>query len=69
MEAKIDAEQHLSNKFVVSRAFAAEKKTYPVRWLIVVVSMLAAFLMAIVIIIATESINKLDFKQLKKEKI
>ena len=68
LEAKIDAEQKLSYKFVVSRAFPAEKKTYPVRWLIVIVSMLSVFLLAIVVIVTFESISKVDFKQFKEVK-
>ncbi len=57
-EAKVDATQHLPQKFVVDRAFPAEKKSYPVRWLIVVVATLAAFLVAILFIIFMENIIK-----------
>ncbi len=63
LEAKIDAEQMLSNKFVVSKAVPAEKKTYPVRWLIVIVSMLSSFLLAIVFIVAIENISKINFSK------
>lgn len=63
LEAKIDAEQMLSNKFVVSKAVPSEKKSYPVRWLIVIVSMLSAFLLAIVVIIAIENISKINFSK------
>jgi len=37
-EAKIDAEEVLPQKFVVESAYPAEKKSYPIRWIIVVVS-------------------------------
>jgi uncharacterized protein involved in exopolysaccharide biosynthesis len=57
-EAKVDATQFLPHRFVVDRAFPAEKKSYPVRWLIVVVATLAAFVLAVLLIIFMENINK-----------
>lgn len=52
-EAKVDAFEVLPQKFVVEQAFTAEKKAYPVRWLIVVVTTLAAlFLISLVLVIA-----------------
>lgn len=56
-EAQIDAEKTLQHKFVVNRAFAAEKKTYPIRWLIVVISTFSAFLLALILILLYESIK------------
>lgn len=46
-KAKVDAEQSLPHKFIVNRAEKAEKKSYPIRWLIVVLSTLASFLLSI----------------------
>ncbi len=43
-EAKIDATEELPQTFIVDRAYPAEKKSYPIRWLIVVVSTMGAFL-------------------------
>ncbi|PKP17128.1 MAG: hypothetical protein CVU05_16095, partial [Bacteroidetes bacterium HGW-Bacteroidetes-21] len=43
MEAKMDAEQDLPHKYVVSQAEIPEKKSYPIRWLIVLVSVSATF--------------------------
>lgn len=57
-EAKVDAEQILPQKFIVSKAFKPEKKSYPVRWLIVVVSVFASLLISIIIIILYENIIK-----------
>jgi uncharacterized protein involved in exopolysaccharide biosynthesis len=57
-EAKVDAEQVLSQKFVVSNAFPAEKKSYPIRWLIVVVSTLSALLIAVITILLVENIKQ-----------
>lgn len=58
--AKADAEQMLPQKFVVSNAFPAEKKSYPVRWVIVVVSTITTMLMAVIAILLFE-----NFKQFK----
>ena len=49
-EAKVDAEETLPHTFIVSNAYKAEKKAYPIRWLIVVISTLAALLLAIVVL-------------------
>jgi hypothetical protein len=57
-EAKVDAEQVIPQKFVVDYAFKAEKKAYPVRWLIVVVSTLSALLLTILLIIISENFKK-----------
>jgi len=61
-EAKVDAEQVLPHKFIVNNAFPAEKKSYPVRWLIVVVSAISAFLLTILVIVALENFKKLGEK-------
>ncbi|KAF0199129.1 MAG: exopolysaccharide biosynthesis protein [Bacteroidetes bacterium] len=57
-EAKVDAEENLPQKFVVESAFKAEKKTYPVRWIIVLVATLAAFFISVLIIISIEKFAK-----------
>jgi len=57
-ETKADANEKLTTKFVVNRAWPAEKKAYPIRWLIVVVSTLSAFLLGVLGIIAVENIKK-----------
>lgn len=46
-EAKVDAEQNIPQKFIVERAFIAEKKAYPIRWLIVFTSTLSVMLLSI----------------------
>ncbi len=50
-EAKVDAENNLQHKFIVNKATPAEKATYPIRWLIVVISTLGAFLVSLLFII------------------
>lgn len=56
-QAKVDAEQNLPQKFIVSDAFRAEQKSYPIRWLIILVSTLASLFMAIIYIIVEEKIS------------
>jgi hypothetical protein len=56
-EAKVDAEQNITHMFIVNRAVPAEKKSYPVRWLIVVVSTLSAMLASVIVIVLLESFS------------
>jgi uncharacterized protein involved in exopolysaccharide biosynthesis len=56
-------EQVLPQKFVVSNAYPAEKKSYPVRWIIVVVSTMTSVLMAIIAILLIENIKGFKVKQ------
>lgn len=42
-QAKVDVEKELSHKFIINKAVPAEKKSYPVRWLIVLISAGSAF--------------------------
>ncbi|GAB5539790.1 MAG: hypothetical protein Salg2KO_18930 [Salibacteraceae bacterium] len=58
-ETKADATRSLTTKFVVNKAWPAEKKAYPIRWLIVVVSTFSAFLLTILGIIALENFRKI----------
>ncbi|MCB0402320.1 MAG: hypothetical protein KDD41_09575 [Flavobacteriales bacterium] len=60
-EAEVDAYRTLQHKFVVNWAFPAEKKTYPIRWLIVVVSTLGTFLLALISILFYESVKHTKF--------
>ena len=62
-ETKVDVEQILPQKFIVSNAFPAEKKSYPVRWIIVLVSTMAALLIAVIAILLIENSKQFDFKK------
>ena len=53
-EARVDAQSNLPQKFVVNDAYKAERKSYPIRWLIIVVSTLYAMLLAIIVAMAME---------------
>jgi uncharacterized protein involved in exopolysaccharide biosynthesis len=57
-EVKVDANQNITHKFVVNEAQPQEKKAYPVRWLIVVVSTMSALLLAILVIIGVENYQR-----------
>ncbi|UTW67615.1 hypothetical protein KFE94_05760 [bacterium SCSIO 12643] len=65
-EIKVDATKDLTWKFVVNEAVPAEKKAYPIRWLIVLVSTLASLLLAVLVIIGVENYNRYA-AQLKNE--
>lgn len=59
-EAKLDYEQDLPHKFIVNSAVKAEKKSYPIRWLIVAVSTLATFVLALLALILGDKINTIS---------
>jgi uncharacterized protein involved in exopolysaccharide biosynthesis len=61
-EAKVDAEEEVSSKFIVNKAYPAEKKSYPIRWLIVVVTAIASFLFAVLLVIAIENVTLLKLQ-------
>lgn len=54
-EARVNAESTIDQKFVVNKAYPAEKATYPVRWLIVLVSVLATFLFTMIVLILIDT--------------
>ena len=56
----IDTNYSLENKFIINRAYPADKKSYPVRWLIVFSSLLSVMSFSIIILSVREyMINKL----------
>lgn len=57
-EAKVDATQSLSKKYVVNKAVVAEKKSYPVRSVIVILSTFSAFLFSILLLIIIDTVKK-----------
>ena len=48
-EAKVDATESLPHTFVINTAYKAEKKTYPIRWLIVVISTFTSLFFAVIL--------------------
>lgn len=57
-QAKVDVEESLPATFKVNNAYAAEKKKYPIRWLIVALSMLGSFTFTLVSILIWDTISK-----------
>ncbi|HOV10464.1 MAG TPA: Wzz/FepE/Etk N-terminal domain-containing protein [Bacteroidales bacterium] len=68
-EAKVDATQDLPSKFVVDKAFKAERKSYPIRWLIVILSVVSVFFISIMTLIIIENFSKKKFLTNKPEDI
>ena len=56
-EARLEAEQNLSHRFVVEEAYPSEKKAYPRKSLIVIVSTFSALLFALVVLIIVDNIR------------
>jgi uncharacterized protein involved in exopolysaccharide biosynthesis len=57
-EIKTDAEEVLPTKFIVNSAFPAERKSYPIRWLIVMVATASVFLFTVIVILILENIRQ-----------
>jgi len=56
-QAQADLESELPHKFIVNRAQPADKKAYPVRWLIMVVATASAFILGLLVVIISENID------------
>jgi uncharacterized protein involved in exopolysaccharide biosynthesis len=67
-EAKVDATENLPHKFVVSSAYKAEKKSYPIRWLIVMITLLSALFLAMIVFGFIELFGD-NFEVVSKKKI
>jgi len=61
-EAKVDAFQDLPHKYIVNPAQVSEKKAYPIRSLIVIVSAIATFVFSLFFLMIVER-----FKSIKKQ--
>lgn len=57
-EAKIDLEQTLPNKYIVDKAEKAERKSYPIRWLIVSLSLISTFLFSLIVLLVLDQVKK-----------
>ncbi len=66
-EAKMDATQVVPHKFIVTSAFKAERKTYPIRWIIVTVTVCTTFLLLILLIILYDRYNGFFQSEADKE--
>ncbi len=54
---KVDSSTQLPSSLVIDFAEAADKKSYPVRWLIVVVSVMSALALALILLLIADSIQ------------
>jgi uncharacterized protein involved in exopolysaccharide biosynthesis len=61
-EAKIDLEKNLPFKFIVNSAEVPDKKAYPVRWLIVVLAAISAFVLCLGIILLIDNFNEVKLR-------
>jgi len=59
---RVDVLQNLPHKFVVNKAVEAEKKSYPIRWLIVAVSVFCAFIIALISILIIERSKEISYR-------
>jgi len=68
-EAKVDAQENLPQKFVVESAYKAEKKSYPIRWIIVLVTTLTTFFISVLLLILIEKFEKPEQPGTLKKKL
>jgi uncharacterized protein involved in exopolysaccharide biosynthesis len=57
----VDANQNLTPKFIVNKAVKAEKKSYPVRWLIVLISVTITFILSLVVLLIIERAKEIKY--------
>ncbi len=58
-QAKADLDSDLPHKFTVNTAYPADRKAWPIWWLVVFISTASALLLALVLIVAQETIRKI----------
>ena len=58
---RVDAEQNMPHKFVVNQAVKAEKKSYPIRWLIVLLSVASTFIVCSLAILLLEKYKDIRY--------
>jgi uncharacterized protein involved in exopolysaccharide biosynthesis len=58
-QAQADRDSDLPHKFLVDKAQPADKKDYPIRWLIVAISAITGLLLALLLIVVQENIKKI----------
>ena len=57
---RVELDAELTNRFVINRAFAADKKSYPIRWLIVFMTGMATFVMTLLLLYIRQTISTSD---------
>jgi uncharacterized protein involved in exopolysaccharide biosynthesis len=56
-QAKMDAQQDLPYKYIVEKAYRSDRKAYPVRWLIVMVSAISALFLTLILLLIRDTIQ------------
>lgn len=59
---RVDVQQNLPHKFIVNNAEVAEKKSYPIRWLIVLISAFCSFIVALITILIIDRSKEISFR-------
>jgi len=62
-EAKVDAEQILTHYYVVNKAFKSDKKAKPKRLVIILISTIATFIFAFVVLVILDLLRDFRLKQ------
>jgi uncharacterized protein involved in exopolysaccharide biosynthesis len=57
----VDANQNLTPKFIVNKAVRAEKKSYPVRWLIVLIAVTLTFILSLIVLLIIERTKEIKY--------
>jgi uncharacterized protein involved in exopolysaccharide biosynthesis len=57
-QARIDVNGNLSNVFILQSATPAERKTYPIRSLIVIGAILGSFILSCIVLLFVEKFQK-----------
>lgn len=57
-EAKVDVDQNLPHKFIVTRAIKSEKKSYPIEWLIILLGTMSTFTLGLFALILIDRLKK-----------
>lgn len=65
LEAKINLDKIIPPFFVAEKAVIPDKRTFPIRWLIVVISTLAAFFFGFIFLLISEKINRREVPSLR----
>lgn len=65
--AKVDLNEYIPHHFVITPASAAERKAYPIRWMIVAISVFSTFFMSLIMIILFERLRD-SYRKLQLEK-
>lgn len=58
-QAKADLDNNLPHKFIVNQGYPADRSSWPIWWLVVGVSTVSAFLLALFLIIGQETVRKI----------